>query len=83
MLRCNLVHFETDIILRNVTVGAMTLSRLVIFPIILLPIYLNDNNIFGEEAGHFGGGGGKLLPLKYPIDRTLTVQDILKRFITF
>ena len=36
--------------------GAMTLSCLVIFPIILLPIYLNDNNIFGEEAGHFGGG---------------------------
>ena len=28
-------------------------------------------------------GGGELLPLKYPIDRTLTVQDILKRFITF
>lgn len=81
MLKCNLVHFETDIILRNVIVGAMTLSCLVIFPIILLPIYLNDNNIFGEEAGHFGGG--ELLPLKYPIDRTLTVQDILKRFITF
>ena len=81
MLRCNLVHFERDIILRNVTVCVMTLSRLVIFPIILLPIYLNDNNIFGEEAGHFGRG--KLLPLKYPVDRTLTVQDILKRFITF
>ena len=62
MLRCNLVHFETDIILRNVTVGAMTLSRLVIFPIILLPIYLNDNNIFGEEAGHFGGGGEASTP---------------------
>lgn len=58
MLRCNLVHFDTDIILRNVTLGAMTLSRLVIFPIILLPIYLNDNNIFGEEAGHFAGGVG-------------------------
>ena len=55
VLRCNLVHFETDIILRNVTVRAMALSRLGIFPIILLPIYLNDNNNFGEEAGHFGG----------------------------
>ena len=81
MLRCNLVHFETDIILRNVMVCAMTLSRLVIFPIILLPIYLNDNNIFGEEAGHFGGGS--FYPSKYPVDRTLTVQDILNRFITF
>ena len=24
MLRCNLVHFETDIILRNVTVGVVS-----------------------------------------------------------
>ena len=65
MLRCNLVHFETDIILRNVTVGAMTLSCLVIFPIILLPIYLNDNNIFGEEAGHFGGGRASTPQIPY------------------
>ena len=54
-------------ILRNVAVCALTSSRLMIFPILLL-IFCNDN-IFGGKAGHFGGGGSF-----YPsntLDRTL------------
>ena len=54
-------------ILRNVAVCALTSSRLMIFPILLL-IFCNDNNIFWGKAGHFGGGSF------YPsntLDRTL------------
>ena len=54
-------------ILRNVAVCALTSSRLMIFPILLL-IFCNDNNIFGGKAGHFWGGSF------YPsntLDRTL------------
>ena len=46
------MHFET--ILRNVTVCALTSSRLDDFSAI---VYCTDDNIFG---------GWKLLPLKYP-----------------
>ena len=48
------MHFET--ILRNATVCALTSSRLDDFSDI---VYCTDDNIFF-------GGGGKLLPLKYP-----------------
>ena len=58
-LRWNLVPFET--ILRNVTVCALTSSRLDDFSDI---VYCTDDNIFCGESWAFLGG--KLLPLKYP-----------------
>ena len=53
-LWCNLVQFET--VLRNITVCALTLSRVDDFPIQLL-VYCNFNNneLFWGEAGPFGG----------------------------
>ena len=61
-LGCNLVQFET--VLRNITVCALTLSRVDDFPIQLL-VYCNDNNneLFGGKLALLGGN---LLPLKYP-----------------
>ena len=55
-LRCNLVHFET--ILRNVTVCALTSSRLDDFSDI---VYCTDDNIFW---------GGSFYPSNI-LDRTL------------
>ena len=55
-------------ILRNVAVCALTSSRLMIFPILLL-IFCNDNNIFlGGKLGILGGGS--FYPLN-TLDRTL------------
>ena len=59
-LRCNLVHFET--ILRNVTVCALTSSRLDDFSDI---VYCTDDNIFW--------GGGNFYPSN-TLDRTLPLQ---------
>ena len=48
--------------MRNVTVCALTSSRLDDFSDIVTYISCNDNNIFGGKLGILGG---KLLPLKY------------------
>ena len=69
-LRCNLVHFET--ILRNVTVCALTSSRLDDFSDM---VYRTDDNIFwGEGLSAFLGGSF------YPsntLDRTLLLRLLL------
>ena len=55
MLEYNLVHFET--ILRNVTLSALTSSRLDdFFDIVTYAVMITIYFFFGGEAGHFWGG---------------------------